>query len=381
MYHRLYIIDFIESDALMKKFIAIVLFICCFACCFVACEKNPVSNPTATPNENEPTGSASELPIGDPDVTPSPTPDASVVTKQPTPTPVPTPPPAAQKDSIVPSYLLTTGYTTPLGDVPAGYNMPYYIEVDLTNQCVNVFVKNDATGKYDILLNRFVCSGGTTDMPTKQGSFYIKSKEQQIASTGQYVNYTSYYFKKYESYAYYITRYSNAYMFHSYTFYELNGLIRVKSYNLGNPGSAGCLRMLMNHAKWIHDNAYAGTYVVVNAKRKSDAALKKALKKLPPLGYDMTKDFDPQTNAGIVKTIFPTINGMQVYIPGVTDVTATPTIKPTPTITPTPTPTPFVTPTATPTATPTNIPVIVPTVTPFVTPTVTTTVTPLMSRR
>lgn len=353
----------------MKKFIAVIVFICCLLSCFAGCEKNPINTPTEAPTASTtPTENSGELDIGDPDVTP--TVDTGV-TNPPTPTPVPTPPPKAQKDSIVPAYLLTTGYTTPLGDVPAGYNMPYYIEVDLTNQCVNVFIKNDLTGKYDVLLNRFVCSGGTTDMPTKQGAFYIKSKEQQLASTGQYVNYVSYYFKKYESYAYYITRYSNAYMFHSYTFYENNGFIKVKSYNLGNPGSAGCLRMLMNHAKWIHDNAYPGTYVVINNKRSSDAALKKALKKLPPLGYDMTKDFNPDTNEGIVKTVFPAINGKQVYIPGVTDVTSTPSPTPTPTPTPSVTPTRKPTPSPTPTATATDVPTMVtptPTATPIVTP-------------
>lgn len=354
----------------MKKFVAILTFVVCFISCFVGCEQNKL---TDTPT-NAPTVSATpgELEIGDPDVLPTPEGEQDEATASPT--AKPTPIPQAQKDSIVPSYLLTTGYTTPLEDVPAGYNMPYYIEVDLTNQCVNVFIKNEQTGKYDVLLNRFVCSGGTTDMPTKQGSFYIKSKAEQIAATGQYVNYESYYFKKYESYACYITRYSNAYMFHSYTFYENGDYIRVKSYNLGNPGSAGCLRMLMSHAKWIHDNAYAGTYVVVNNNRKADAQLKKVLKKLPPLGYEMTRDFNPDTNEGIVKTVFPLINKKQVYIPGVSDIiTPTPSLSPTPTVTPTPTPevTPTVTPTITPTATPTDVPTMAtptPEVTPLITP-------------
>ena len=284
-----------------------------------------------------------------------------IITPVPTPTPTPRP---AQTVSIVPAELITTGYTTPLEpstvEFPKNYKMPYYIEVDVTNQCVNIFRRNTVTGAYDILLNRFVCSGGTSTQPTRLGHFYIKSDAQQKASTGQNVKYVSYYFKKYDSYAYYVTRYSNEYMFHSFTFVKSNGKIVPKSsayYNMGNTGSAGCLRMLMNHAKWIYENIDPGTYCVVNKNRPTDKTLRAVLKKyVPPLGWDMdpTWDGDRSNGTGLSRTEFIEK----------ADKLSTP--KPTPTVTPTPTPTP--TPTATATVTAVSTPAVTPTALP-VTPT------------
>ncbi len=340
----------------MKKPTVLCVSIVCLITSLCACRKSEVNTATPTPNTSAtPSPIVSQEPGSDVSAEPNDSP--ATVTPTPVITPKPTPRPA-QTESICPSYLITSGYTTPLKDVPAGYKMPYYIEVDLTNQCINIFVKNSETGKYDKLLNRFVCSGGTSAQPTKKGEFYIKSNAEQKASTGQSVKYKRYYFKKYDSYAYYVTRYSNEYMFHSFTFYQKNGKLVPKSYNLGNTGSAGCLRMLMGHAKWIYENIDAGTYVVVNNSRKSDASLRKLLKKLPPLGYDMTKDFDPDTMTGIVRCD---------YVDDSSVVTPRPT--PTPTVTPIITPTPEITPSPTPDTTPVSGPTNTPTPTPTATPT------------
>ncbi len=344
----------------MKKWIAVILCFVSLSVLFAGCKDDPATpqnsdDPDLTTQipvvTEQPSASPSEEPTQEPTASPSPVP---------TPTPSPRP---AQTESIVPDYLLSVGFTTPLGDVPKGYKMAYYIEVDVTNQCVNVFIKNNSTGKYDVLLNRFVCSGGTSTQPTKLGNFYIKSNAEQRAATGQDVKYRRYYFKKYQSYAYYVTRYSNEYMFHSYTFAESNGYLKPKSayYNMGNPGSAGCLRMLMNHAKWIYDNVDPGTYVVVNKQRAKDKTLQAALKKIPPLGYDMTSSFNPDTGEGLVVTDpvkNPEIIGTVKPTPSETavEILPTPTPTPTPTITVTPTPTPTHKPTPTPTPTPTQKP-------------------------
>ena len=340
----------------MKRVACALLCLVLSTCVFAGCQpKKNTDITTKSPSISSPSSSAgtSLSPAGDtttlPPLTPTPTAQA---------TPKPTIRPA-QKDSIVPSELLLTGYTTPLDPksvgFPKNYNMPYYIEVDVTNQCVNVFRKNDQTGAYDILLNRFVCSGGTSTQPTKLGNFYIKSEAQQKQATGQSVKYTRYYFKKYGSYAYYITRYSNEYMFHSFTF-EPNsaGQILPKKasyYNMGNTGSAGCLRMLMNHAKWIYDNVDAGTYVVVNKMRPTDSKLRKVLKKyVPTLGYDMTPAWDGNRSnmTGLTRTEF-------IQTP---DVVATPVpVTPKPTVAPT---------TVAPTVAPTEAPVV--TETPVATP-------------
>lgn len=418
----------------MKKLISLCLFLIMLLGCFTACEEQQPAtsevNNTVAPTDTVTTAPSSpeatdEVIVGDEPQEPTPTPEAAPEetfflvsaspdplatptaplspTPTPTPTPVPTPTPTlrpAQKDSIVPAELLTTGYTKPLDpksvNFPENYNMPYYIEVDVTNQCVNIFRKNDETGAYDILLNRFVCSGGTSSQPTKTGNFYIKTDEQQKAATGQSLKYVRYYFQKYYSYAYYITRYSNEYMFHSFTFtVNSNKKIVPKSnayYNMGNTGSAGCLRLLMGHAKWIFENIDGGTYCVVNKNRARNNNLRSVLKKyVPPLGYDMTPawngnrsnytglvecDFvkNPQTADKIPITPSPTptltptpgVSGSPDVSPSLTP-GLSPEVSPTPTagtspdvITPTPDTTPDVT---TPTPTPNTTPDVTPDVT------------------
>ncbi len=408
----------------MKKFISFLLCVVCLVTCFTGCKGNktqdkdkaterPKTSATVSASPSFSPSASDEINTALPEETPG---EADpTVTPKPTPTPVPTPTPTirpAQLDSIVPQELLTTGYTTPLDPAsvkfPANYKMPYYIEVDVTNQCVNIFRKNTETGVYDILLNRFVCSGGTSTQPTKTGNFYIKTEEQQKASTGQSVKYTRYYFKKYTSYAYYVTRYSNEYMFHSFTFEPSKGKIVPKSgayYNMGNTGSAGCLRMLMGHAKWIYENIDGGTYCVVNKNRAKDNALSAVLKKyVPPLGWDMTPAWNGDRNNydGLYKCDFvhdpEDVNTNPVTPPPVTptpEITPTPVITPTPTAEPTATaviaptqePTPVLTPSPTPTPTPTPsmIPVVpvtpTPTAVPVVTPSLTPKITPIATAK
>lgn len=385
----------------MKKLIALLLFAVCLVTCFTGCKgtkDNPgnkatatakaTSSPKTSPSSSAPANTEISTALPEETFIVSFSPDPSALASptapvSPTPTPVPTPIPTirpAQQDSICPPALITTGYTTPLDPAsvkfPANYNMPYYIEVDVTNQCVNIFRKNPDTGAYDILLNRFVCSGGTSKQPTKTGNFFIKTNEQQMAATGQSVKYTRYYFKKYTSYAYYVTRYSNEYMFHSFTFGISGGKIVPKSgayYNMGNTGSAGCLRMLMGHAKWIYENIDGGTYCVVNKSRARDNNLRSVLKKyVPPLGWDMTPAWngDRSNYGGLVQCDFVANPEKADKVP-ITPPPATPT--PTPTPTPTLEPTPVVTPTVTTpivSATPdtSDGPTLDPAVTPNVTP-------------
>ncbi len=382
----------------MKKLISFCLFLTLLLSCFTGCtDKKPAVQSSEASATIKPSAAVTDaIPTEEPEetyfiVSFSPAPSqlpSSTAPASPTPTPVPTPTPTirpAQVDSIVPEELLTTGYTTPLNPksvkFPENYNMPYYIEVDVTNQCVNIFRKNPETGAYDILLNRFVTSGGTSSKPTKTGNFYIKTEEQQKAATGQSLKYVRYYFQKYGSYAYYITRYSNEYMFHSFTF-EVSSDKKIvpKSssyYNMGNTGSAGCLRMLMGHAKWIYENIDGGTYCVVNKNRARDNNLRAVLKKyVPPLGYDMTPAWDGNRSnyTGLVECDFvnnPQIADKKPITP--------PPVTPTPPLTPTPTPTISVSPEITPSATPNVTPVVTPGNTPNVTPSATPGNTPVVT--
>ncbi len=339
----------------MKKIIALIL--CTITVFAAGCadknsqtkespapSKKPEVTASFTPDTTE--GAVTAEPENETAQSDSPTASAAPkVTAVPTPTPTIRP---AQTASIVPAALLTVGYTTPLSQPPAGYNMPYFIEVDVTNQCVNIFIKDAATGRYDILLNRFVCSGGTSTYPTKTGNFYILSDSEQKARRGQLTKYQRYYFQKWESYAYYITRYSDEYMFHSFTFKKnASGQLIAKNdyYNMGNPGSAGCLRMLMGHAKWIYENIDARTYCSVTKGRKTDSDLRSTLKKyLPPLGYDMTPSWTPGDNShGLTVADFVTNPETIVTAP---PATPTPTSTPTPTTVPSPSTSPSISPSA-----------------------------------
>ena len=187
----------------MKKGLALFLCCVCVLTAFTGCKttntgKKPTKKPTATatidssisPDVSSSADLVTTVPSIDPEVTPS-------ATAKPTPKPTPIRP--AQTVSIVPAEVLSVGYNKPLSkesvSFPKNYKMPYYIEVDVTNQCVNVFIKNTSTGEYDILLNRFIVSGGTSTKPTKLGNFYIKSDVEQKKATGQNVKYYNYFFK------------------------------------------------------------------------------------------------------------------------------------------------------------------------------------------
>lgn len=290
-------------------------------------------NPTITPTlEVVPT--PTEEIIGDGDMVPieSDKPDL-------TPTPLPTVKPLQTK-SIVPNIYLTTGYTKPAKLPPDNYNMHYYVEVDLNNQCVNIFIKNKETGKYDKLLNRFAASTGMASSPTPMGTYTLRKDPN-----GKVDYAATMYFTKWYSWGKYATRIDGPYLFHSYTFYDKNPELKkptgidmnnpnMKAYNsMGTPGSAGCIRLLIEHAKWIYENCKYGTIIDINNSHPVDAKLKYVLKP-PPYGTTLTPDYP-------VKTMPPTTPS------------PTPTMTPKPTNTPTNTPNPTNTPALTPTVTPT----------------------------
>ena len=105
------------------------------------------------------------------------------------------------------------------------------------------------------------------------------------------------------------------------------------SYNkLGSRASAGCVRLLVEHAKWIYDNVEEYTFVNITVNKEADIALKYALTK-PEYGKPVSEDSmkTPPPSPTPTPTVTPTP-------------TPTPTLTPTPTVTPTPTPTPSVTP-------------------------------------
>ena len=66
-----------------------------------------------------------------------------------------------------------------LGALPAlaEYSMPYYIEVDLTNQIVTIYNTRDNT-----ISRQMLCSAGV-DNKTPTGTWYMPSKERSDERT------------------------------------------------------------------------------------------------------------------------------------------------------------------------------------------------------
>lgn len=290
-------------------------------------EDTPQSNPTQTP-----VSTPEQTPTPTPTPTPSPTP-----TLKPSPTNYPTQP-------IVPEALLKIGPWYPEKQPKAGYNMPYALEVDITNQCVNVYIKDPQTGLYDKIINRFVCSTGLPNTPTPTGVYYASND-----NTGKVFKTTWMCFPKWDNtWARYITRITGPYLFHSFSYLtkDINDPSMYSYNKLGSRASAGCVRLLVEHAKWIYDNVQEYTFVNITANKEEDINLKYALTK-PEYGKPVSEDS--------MKTPPPTP-------------TPTPTVTPTPTPTPTPTVTPTPTPTPTPTQTPTPTPTLEPSSSPEETP-------------
>lgn len=230
------------------------------------------------------------------------------------------------KETIVPRAMLTIGPWYPEKQPEEGYDMPYAIEVDVTNQCVNIYIKNEQTGLYDIIINRFVCSTGLKATPTPLGTFKMnRSGRAKLKDEWKY-------FKKWNSWAQYATRIDGPYLFHSFSFLTKNANNpSMYSYNnLGSRASAGCVRLLVEHAKWIYDNVEEFTFVNITQGKKADINLKYALK-IPKYGQPVSED------------------SMQTPPPSPTP---TPSLTPTPVPTQTPSPTVTMTPDSTPTITP-----------------------------
>ena len=130
--------------------------------------------------------------------------------------------------------------------------LPYYIEVDKTNQVVRVYERGDGT--YTHLIRRMVCSTGRIDskLPDKLYEMSGARLKWCRAADGHL-------------YMQYATRIYSSYMFHGVPTDGVGGS-RVKAdyyRKLGERASGGCIRMLCADAKWIFDNVPNGSFVLV----------------------------------------------------------------------------------------------------------------------
>lgn len=303
--------------------------------------------PTATPVTAAPytTGFSTQLPTATLADTETPT-ETPLPTETAEPMPTPEPTPTAEYIFTSREQLLDISPNTPDIQPPADYTLPCFIEVDVANQCVNIYVKNTVSGRYDVLLNRFVCSTGL-GTATPSGSFYIPTPEQ----AGKPVRMRWVSFPKWNTYGQYALRINGPFLFHSFTFSELDASKPiVAAYDkLGTKASAGCVRLTLEHSKWIYDNIAFGTLVYITYKKPQSDTLKAALKVPPfgtpyPAGYALPLPGDQPTPTPAPSDTLPVTPTPTIPIPTIPGGTepavtasATPASEPTATELPTPT--------------------------------------------
>ena len=212
------------------------------------------ATPTPTPS---PTPEPTPIPTPTPSPTPVPTPTPSP-TPIPTPTPVPTPEPT-----------------------PVDLKLPYYIEVDRGMQVVRVYTIGE-DGYYSLLVRQMICSTDRFERKPPDALYAMDGQKLRWLTT--VVNGT---------YAQYATRIIAKILFHSVTYSAISpDTLQVDTYHdLGTNASAGCVRLLVEDAKWIYDNVPAGTPVRFMTSERDDELLDELAP--PPLGGGKWDPTDP----------------------------------------------------------------------------------------
>ncbi len=154
----------------------------------------------------------------------------------------------------------------------------YYIVLDLKNQIVHVYEKDDF-GEYTKIVRRFLCTTGRNQVdetdpedeatPTPRGIWKIGGRER----FGKFANFSG-------EYARYWTQIVGSIFFHSIMFSrrDVDHLQRSAFSRLGTAASHGCVRLYVEDARWLYYYACPGTTVEVTNDLPTDRSLQKALK-------------------------------------------------------------------------------------------------------
>ncbi len=131
------------------------------------------------------------------------------------------------------------------------YGMPYYIEVDITNQIVTVYNTND-----DSIARQMLTSSGMNGC-TPLGTFHLTEKGR-ASERSEWT-----YFQQYQCWVKYATRIYLGYMFHSLPFAEkdMSTMIPQHVQEFGMPTSHGCMRLRVEDAEFIAKKCLTGTRV------------------------------------------------------------------------------------------------------------------------
>ncbi len=128
------------------------------------------------------------------------------------------------------------------------YSSPskYIILVNRTTHTTGVY--EGAKGRWKEVMYVTV-SDGAPRTPTVEGTFKVGIKMRYFDSEGHRL--------------FYATQFYYDYLFHSISYYQDPEPLRIRDGRLGVPISHGCVRMVLEDAKWIYDNIPSGTTVVV----------------------------------------------------------------------------------------------------------------------
>ncbi len=152
---------------------------------------------------------------------------------------------------------------------PAPTPIPYFIEVDVNNQLIKVFGR-DENGGHTRLEKIFTCSTGTESYPSEPGFYTLSGRKARWA---EFPNWGG-------GKARWWVRIDGDIAFHS-VIYNSNNLDDVNMSSvkkLGSRASHGCIRLTVADAKWIYDNVGAGTKVLIHENAPLDPELKAANK-------------------------------------------------------------------------------------------------------
>ena len=148
------------------------------------------------------------------------------------------------------------------------YDLPYFIDVDITNQIVTIY--NTADGS---VARQMLCSTGTVGHETPTGVYYLPANTRDDERSEWYSFYAL------GVYAKWATRIINGYLFHSFPC-SRKSLERVSQSavkQFGMPASHGCVRLRVEDAEFIAKKCLKGTRVTIYESGELDEDLRKLL--------------------------------------------------------------------------------------------------------
>lgn len=165
--------------------------------------------------------------------------------------------------------------------------IPFALTIDVQNQIVNVYGRNEE-GEYADLVRQMICSTGVRGWDSDLGDWVLNGRTARWA-----------YFPRWGSHAQYWTRINSSIAFHSVIYNTPNEMdLSISSYNkLGSRASHGCIRLLVHDAKWVYENVGEGTVVTITDSLPSDPELTKSLKPGPLNKGNMLPSRTPEPTA------------------------------------------------------------------------------------